>query len=60
MLDLIVLAGCVISTLVAGCQWASKLGAFDARSAAWATQNWRARFATTGVSVALWGFWLYL
>ena len=59
-MQVIVLGASVIATLVAGCQWASKLGAFGARSAAWATDNWRARTATTAATVTLWGLWLYL
>jgi hypothetical protein len=50
MVHLIVLDASVITTLVAGCQWASKLGAFGARSAVWATENWRARAGTTPIS----------
>jgi hypothetical protein len=45
MLGLLLLDASVITTLVAACQWASKLGAFGAQSTAWATQNWRARMA---------------
>jgi len=55
MLSLLLLDASAITTLVAACQWASKLGAFGAGSAAWATQNWRARMATTAVSIVLWG-----
>jgi hypothetical protein len=42
MVHLIVLDASVVTTLVAGCQWAGKLGVFGARSADWAIQNWRA------------------
>jgi hypothetical protein len=59
MLSLLLLDASVITTLVAACQWASKLGAFGAQSTAWATQNWRARMTTTAVSIVLWGLWIY-
>ena len=58
MVHVIVLATSVITTLVAGCQWASKLGLFGTRSADWASQNWRAHMGTTVVCVGLWALWL--
>jgi hypothetical protein len=58
MLHLTVLGASVITSFVAGCQWASKLGLFGARSADWANQNWRARLGTTAVCIVLWTLWL--
>jgi len=59
MIHLLVLDACVITTLVAACQWASKLGAFGVSSAAWAADKGRVRAATSVLSVVLWSVWVF-
>jgi ABC-type transporter Mla maintaining outer membrane lipid asymmetry permease subunit MlaE len=59
MAQLIVLNASIITTIVAACQWASKLGAFGASSSAWASEKGPVRVATTLLSVLLWSIWFY-
>ena len=58
MVHLSVLGASVITSIVAGCQWASKFGVFGPRTADWANQNWRARVGTTVLCAAFWALWL--